>query len=267
MPFVATIMQNLLRKICQFAVCFLLLLATLPTTAGAQVTVRIGESLTVQARDVGISLEGTIEAAGTLDTRGTTITFTQTDGSGGFQLPGGLTVELFQATQFQGTTINGPVQIQGALTLRVAEGTVIERGTVFTVLTCTGGCSGTFGGVASPFSVEVTYTANAVQVVAGEYYATSLQDARPPTWAYAPPAPNPFSDATVLRLELSSGAALRIEAYDLLGRRVDVVADAVLASGAHEFRWEAPRLASGVYILRAQVDGRVAAVWRVHLAR
>jgi hypothetical protein len=267
MPFAATIMQNLLQNICQFAACSLLLLATLPTTAGAQVTVRIGESLTVQARDVGISLEGTIEAAGTLDRRGTTITFRQTDGSGGFQLPGGLTVELYQPDQFQGTIINGPVQMQGVLTLRVADETVIERGTVFTVLTCTGGCSGTFGGVESPFSVEVTYTANAVQVVAGEYYATSLQDDRPATWAYAPPAPNPFSDATVLRLELSSGAALRIEAYDLLGRRVDVVADAVLASGAHEFRWEAPRLASGLYVLRASVDGKVVAVWRVHLAR
>jgi hypothetical protein len=239
-------------------------------SAEAQVLVRIADGMSVEAKNVGIALTGSIDASGSFDTRGATITFNQTDGSGGIALPNGLGIELVEAAQFEGTTISGPVQLQGTLRVRVAPGALIEEGTTFVGLTCSGGCSGTFDNIESSFAVSVGYSTHAVSVTALETYSTAADTPditlQNESWLLGA-FPNPFTQTTTLRMELDSPGVLIVEAYDLLGRRVDVVADGYLLAGSHEIRWTPPVLASGVYMLSARADQRLIGVWRVTLRR
>lgn len=258
--------QQLIRRVTPgLAVLALLAVAT---EAAAQVTVRIGENMTVQARGIAIALEGTIEATGTFDTRGTTITFTQTDGSGGIALGGGLAVTFENAETFEGTTINGPVQLEGALRLAAAPGASVEEGTSFTVLTCAGGCSGTFSTIEAPFAVDVRYGANTVEVTVLESIGTASEvEGIPGRYALHAPYPNPFSGATQLQVELEAAANVRVEAFDLLGRRVGRIAEGLLAAGSHRLVWTPDALGAGTYFLRVQVGREAAQVWAVTLAR
>ncbi|WP_158607346.1 T9SS type A sorting domain-containing protein [Rhodohalobacter sp. SW132] len=62
--------------------------------------------------------------------------------------------------------------------------------------------------------------------------------------------PNPFNPSTTFRFELPIQSQIRFEVFDLLGRRVSLLADDVLSAGVHEIRWDASNLASGIYISR-----------------
>ena len=74
-----------------------------------------------------------------------------------------------------------------------------------------------------------------------------------PEQAYLSPAyPNPFNPRTRFTLEVKRAQAVRIEAFDALGRRVALLHEGVLEAGReHRFTFEAGGLASGVYLLRA----------------
>lgn len=83
--------------------------------------------------------------------------------------------------------------------------------------------------------------------------------------------PNPFSEATTLHYRLGVRGEATLEVFDLLGRRVLVLAEGVRAAGAHEARWDgrdaAGRpVASGVYLVRLRTDAATA-TRRVSLVR
>ncbi len=64
--------------------------------------------------------------------------------------------------------------------------------------------------------------------------------------------PNPFNPVTVISYQLPVHSEVRLEVFDLLGRRVAVLVDGILEAGAHEAAFDASNLASGVYIYRIQ---------------
>ncbi len=70
--------------------------------------------------------------------------------------------------------------------------------------------------------------------------------------------PNPFSDATELVLEVGSPTHLEVEIFDVLGRRVATVADAMFAPGRHNVTVDGDRLSSGTYFYRvsATIGGK-----------
>jgi hypothetical protein len=86
-----------------------------------------------------------------------------------------------------------------------------------------------------------------------------------PPPAAAPPAsrlslsvsPNPFRDATAIRLALAQAeAAVRLEVYDVGGRLVRTIHSGALAAGIHPMSWDgrddAGRTSpAGLYFLRA----------------
>jgi subtilisin family serine protease len=80
---------------------------------------------------------------------------------------------------------------------------------------------------------------------------------QPERLALAPGYPNPFVSATTLRYSLPRAADVRLEVFDVLGRRVATPAAGYQAAGKHEVRWEARGLASGVYIARLVTAGAV----------
>ena len=48
--------------------------------------------------------------------------------------------------------------------------------------------------------------------------------------------------------------AVRLEVFDVLGRRVATLFDGTQSGGRHTVVWEAGHLASGLYLVRMQVE-------------
>ena len=69
--------------------------------------------------------------------------------------------------------------------------------------------------------------------------------------------PNPFNPTTEIRFTLPQTSAVKIEVYDLLGRRVAVLVEGELAAGRHRVRFDAAGLASGVYVYRMEAGAYV----------
>ena len=67
--------------------------------------------------------------------------------------------------------------------------------------------------------------------------------------------PNPFTESTTIRYSLPESSRVRLEVYDMLGRRIRILADGFRSAGWHEARFDASGLASGMYGYRLTVDG------------
>jgi len=68
-------------------------------------------------------------------------------------------------------------------------------------------------------------------------------------------APNPFNSSTVVSFALSKPGRAELAVYDILGRRIAVLADRPFEAGEHAVRFDAAGMASGVYFLRLRVGG------------
>ncbi len=69
--------------------------------------------------------------------------------------------------------------------------------------------------------------------------------------------PNPFNPATEIRFALSRDSRVRVDVFDLRGRRVDLLLDADLQAGVHGVRWDAAGQPSGTYVYRVTAGGSV----------
>lgn len=72
-----------------------------------------------------------------------------------------------------------------------------------------------------------------------------------------PNYPNPFNPATTIQYQLKDQSHVKIEVFDIAGRRVGVLADNVMQSGEYRVEFDAQNLASGIYIVRFQNADRV----------
>ena len=70
------------------------------------------------------------------------------------------------------------------------------------------------------------------------------------------PHPNPFNPVTTIRYELADEGPIRLMVYDLLGRRVAVLADGLQESGEHTVRFEASHLSTGLYFVILDAAGQ-----------
>lgn len=84
-----------------------------------------------------------------------------------------------------------------------------------------------------------------------------------------PAAPNPASDTSQIRFELSDATRVRIVLYDVLGREVGILADHHYGTGSHGATVPASRLAAGVYVYRLMLgdNGASAASGSLVVAR
>ena len=67
--------------------------------------------------------------------------------------------------------------------------------------------------------------------------------------------PNPFNATTVLQFAVPRTSRVMIRAYDVLGREVGTISDAVYSTGEHSIPWRCPDCASGVYWVQMSGDG------------
>ena len=72
----------------------------------------------------------------------------------------------------------------------------------------------------------------------------------PSTFALGQNYPNPFNGVTVISYDLPKTAHVRLEIYDMLGRRVAVLVDRVQPAGRRRAIWNAEGAASGIYLIR-----------------
>jgi len=66
--------------------------------------------------------------------------------------------------------------------------------------------------------------------------------------------PNPFNSSTTIEYGLPEAEHVRIEIYDLLGRKVETLVNEEMQAGRHQVVWEADRYASGLYFYRIEAE-------------
>lgn len=74
--------------------------------------------------------------------------------------------------------------------------------------------------------------------------------------------PNPFREQTTLRYAVPEEMDVRLEVYDLLGRRVETLVDGRMTAGVHTLQWSGDtrsgqQLASGTYLVRLQAGDQM----------
>lgn len=70
-----------------------------------------------------------------------------------------------------------------------------------------------------------------------------------------PAYPNPFNPMASVPYQLDRGADIRLEAFDVLGRRVALLAEGWKDAGRHTASFDGSRLPSGMYVIRLSVLG------------
>ena len=81
--------------------------------------------------------------------------------------------------------------------------------------------------------------------------------------ALLPNYPNPFAGETTLHFTSQKPAHVRLDVFDVLGRRIEGVVDQRYGGGTHQVRWDSGALARGVYLVRMDVDGRQIGVQKI----
>jgi hypothetical protein len=69
-------------------------------------------------------------------------------------------------------------------------------------------------------------------------------------------SPNPFNSSTVIRYELPAASQVKLDIYDILGRKVQSLLDIKEQAGAHQVVWDAEGFSSGVYFYHLQAGDR-----------
>jgi predicted phosphodiesterase len=78
--------------------------------------------------------------------------------------------------------------------------------------------------------------------------------------------PNPFNPSTMIKYELPTSGHVKLKIYDVLGREVATLVNAVKQPGTYTVQWNANGVASGLYFYRLQT-GRFSTVQKMLLVR
>jgi hypothetical protein len=96
--------------------------------------------------------------------------------------------------------------------------------------------------------------------VMGEVETSNENDGRqtlPQTIVLDQNYPNPFNPTTVISYQLPQNSDVRLEVFDMLGRKVATLVNGPISAGSHEIQFNANGLASGIYIYRLQMGNEV----------
>lgn len=113
----------------------------------------------------------------------------------------------------------------------------------------------------APYSAELVVASNdtaqaTVLIPVSVDFVTGVQERTgiPATYALHQNYPNPFNPATTINFDLPEASHVSIVVFDVLGRRVGVIADGAFDAGYRSVVWQAGNLASGVYFIRLNVS-------------
>ncbi len=66
--------------------------------------------------------------------------------------------------------------------------------------------------------------------------------------------PNPFNPTTIIRFELPHTEQVRLEVFDVSGRKISTLLDETVSAGMHEVTFDASGLSSGMYLYKMQTN-------------
>lgn len=111
------------------------------------------------------------------------------------------------------------------------------------------------------------FESDAIYVVASMDFPTSSEEPSDTQFELRQPFPNPFTTTTTLRYSIPSRERVRLEVYDMLGRRVAMLLDEYQSPGTYEHRFSPDAtVAPGLYVARLRTDSATTAV-RMMLVR
>lgn len=90
------------------------------------------------------------------------------------------------------------------------------------------------------------------QADATEGMSQQPQEEPDPDFALEQNIPNPFRTKTEIHYEINEGGRVRLRVYDLLGRHVRTLVDAILEPDTYVTVFDGSALASGVYLYRLE---------------
>ncbi len=138
---------------------------------------------------------------------------------------------------------------------------------------------GSFTGVLEGDALVATATDSAgntsefspVAVVGNITSVATVAPVTPTTFVAYQNYPNPFNPETVIPFEISDGAEVRVDVYNVLGERINTVLNAALPAGEHQITWTGTNtnglaVASGIYLYHLQAGG-VSVVRKMTLLR
>lgn len=116
----------------------------------------------------------------------------------------------------------------------------------------------THAGLSTTYSISYTYDAAGNLLAAAPGSPVSIDqseslDDLPTRFALHPGYPNPFNPTATFPYDVKESTHVRLEVFDLLGRRISTLVDAERAAGRYEVQFHAASLPSGVYIYRIEM--------------
>ncbi|NQU68380.1 MAG: T9SS type A sorting domain-containing protein [Candidatus Marinimicrobia bacterium] len=87
-----------------------------------------------------------------------------------------------------------------------------------------------------------------IELLSGEMTLGSV--ITPLKYQLSEPYPNPFNPITTIRYELPENGMVNIVIYDMIGREVTQLINAVEEPGYHSVQWDATQFASGTYFVK-----------------
>jgi len=79
-----------------------------------------------------------------------------------------------------------------------------------------------------------------------------ITDVLPAKFSLSQNYPNPFNNSTVITYQLPYSSQIKIEIYNILGRRISKIQDDIKPAGYHQTIWNAEDISSGVYFYKIQ---------------
>lgn len=69
--------------------------------------------------------------------------------------------------------------------------------------------------------------------------------------------PNPFNPSTSFKVAMPEAGNLMLSVYNIAGQEVSVLSEGYIGAGVHSFTFNADGLSSGLYLIRAEVPGKM----------
>ncbi len=102
---------------------------------------------------------------------------------------------------------------------------------------------------------EYVYISDRNSLITCRFSPTGIDDTEPivpSSYHLAGNYPNPFNASTNISYDIPSATDVRIDIYDILGRKVETLVDSYHQAGRHNVTWHASDKPSGIYLYKIQ---------------
>ena len=166
---------------------------------------------------------------------------------------GGLT----PGNEYDQLSVTGGAKLNGTLKISLIDGFIPAKGDSFVVLTTTAAITDSFATIDAQSGLYLTVKKNSNNITifvdsVGTITSVKNKEKAEIVTSYnlSQNYPNPFNPSTTISWQSPVSSWQTLKVYDILGKEVAVLVDEFRHAGRNEVKFDASRLASGVYIYR-----------------